>query len=240
MDKLYDHVLQKQTKELETLRQEVEFLKRHVTSTPTGRALPEKIESKSINTAQVKAGRDAKVDQSTGKTIKNTININIFGSEKTDHIKPTNVLDLVKKLGPLGEDLGKSANRLLLSMAMMIFSDEKHPENITCYLPNKKSKEALVHDESGWTVLPISLTLSPMASRSVDELFRKQPWPGQDGIEADAKLDVPTQVLGYIKKHEGDLVGNASMPGSELRAIPIRNKEILEKVLAKLPKTGDD
>lgn len=175
MDKLYEHVLKKQEEkhkaEIDSLRKEMDEKLQNMSKGDTA-----SIEHKEMKATQIGAGRDAIVDLST-KNIKtiNKITVNFFGSENTDHIKPTNVIDLVKKLGPLGADLGKASDRLILSMAMMIFSDPKHPENITCYVPNKKSKEVLIHDETGWSVSPISLTLSPMASRSVDELFRKQP-----------------------------------------------------------------
>jgi hypothetical protein len=179
------------------------------------------------------------IDQSSGKTITNTFNINVFEAESTAHITPKDICGLLQKLGPLGENLRKSAERLILSTAMMIFSDERHPENITCYLPNKKGKDALIHGERGWEVMPVSLTLSPMASKSVDTLFKKQPWPGLNGVPADLDLDEPTRILRYIADNEPDLVGDAASPSSELRAIPIRNREILEKVLARLPKAGD-
>ena len=78
-------------------------------------------------------------------------------------------------------------------------------------------------------------------------LSLKQPWQGLHGIEATANLDDPTRILSYIAKNEGDLVGDAASPSSELRAIPIsrkmlaffENRDILEKVLLKLPRTGD-
>ena len=180
------------------------------------------------------------VDLST-KTFKQNITINFFGSENTSHITQKDVLGLFRSLGPVGAsaDLSKAGERLILSMAMMIYSDEMHPENITCYLPSKKGKEALVHAQRGWEVMPVSLTLSPMAVRSVDELFKKQPWPGIDGIAADANLDAPTKILTYIKDNEGTIIGNASAPSSELRAIPIRNRDLLDRVLQKLPGAGD-
>ena len=239
MEKLYEHVLKKQEErhkaDLESLRKEMEEKFHSLTTTE---ATPER-GGKEFKTVNVVA-KNAIVDQST--RIKQNININFFGSENTSHITPRDVLGLFRNLGPIraDTDLGKAGEKIILSMAMMIYSDQKHPENITCYLPSKKGKEALVHAEGGWEVMPVSLTLSPMASKSVDELFKKQPWPGIDGIAADANLDEPTKILSYIAKNEGQLVGDASSPNSELRAIPIRNKDILEKVLARLPKTGDE
>jgi hypothetical protein len=239
MDKLYEHVLKKQEetkKQLEEMMRKMEAMEAANKSIPTSPAAITKTEHKEI---KIGAGvNKGMIDQSTNKTI-NNVTINIFGAEKTPHITPVDVLGLFRGLGPLGEDLSKASDRLILSMAMMIYSNEKHPENITCYLPSKKGKEALVHAEGGWEVMPVSLTLSPMASRSVDELFKKQPWPGIDGVDASTDMDELSKILSYIAKNEGDLVGGAAAPGSELRAIPIRNKEILEKVLRRLPRMGD-
>jgi hypothetical protein len=70
----------------------------------------------------------------------------------------------------------------------------------------------------------LGLTIFPLSERICQKGFAN--WDTDPGI--------------YYKRHEGDLVSGASGAGSELRAIPIRNKEILEKVLARLPKSGDE
>lgn len=239
MDRLYDHVLQKQEEKLQEQEKKMQAMAAQIEELKAGGKPAVAIGGGANVAGDMKTttimGNGNAVDQS----IKN-ITINIFGSEKTDHISHKDVLGLIQKLPPFGDDLSEAGKRLILSMAMKIFSDDKHPENITCYLPNKKGKEVMVHGASGWEVVPASLSLSPMASRSVDELFAKQPWPGQNGIDADAKMERPTQVLGYIKRHEGTLIESASAPSSELRAIPIRNKDLLTKALTKLPKAGDE
>jgi hypothetical protein len=261
MDKLYDHVLKRQEEKMQKMMEEMAALKTEVATLkaadgiisgasaivvadrkePKSTAVADRADVKNTPVINIK---NALIDQSTGKSIRVTnkqtnVTLNIFGGESTAHITSVDVLSLLRALGPLGEDLCKPSERLILSMAMLIYSDERHPENITCYLPNKKGKDALIHGETGWEVMPVSLTLSPMASKSVDELFKKQPWPGLNGVPADLNLDEPTRILRYIADHEPDLVGGAASPSSELRAIPIRNREILEKVLAKLPRAGD-
>jgi hypothetical protein len=160
------------------------------------------------------------------------ININLFGQEDTSHITRGDIWRIFNALGPIGADLRRASEQAILRAAMLIYSDEQHPENITCYIPNKKGKEAMVHDEKGWAMQPINLVLSPMAAKSVDALFKKQPLPGVDGIDEGANIDVCTKILRHIADHEGDLT---SEPSAELRAIPIRNKGLLERVLAKLP-----
>lgn len=242
MDKLYEYTLKKQEekhkKELEELEARMMQKMEAMAAQVQGIGAPQEYKvvpeaAKEVKNSAIIGSKNL-VDQST-----KNITINIFGSEKTDHISHQAVLKLLQGIGPLGEDLRSAGERAILSMAMMIYSDEKHPDNITCYMTNKKGKDALVHVEEGWRVMPLSLTLTPMATRAVDQLFAKQPWPGVNGIEADAKLETSTKILGYIKDHEGDLVGGAAAASSELRAIPIRNKEILEGILAKLPKAGD-
>jgi hypothetical protein len=95
------------------------------------------------------------IDQST------KITINVFGKENTSHITHANIWRIFKKISPVGDDLRKAAERMILEVAMMIFSDEKHVENITCFIPNKKGKEALIHGENGWEIMPISLAMFP-------------------------------------------------------------------------------
>jgi hypothetical protein len=180
---------------------------------------------------------DNSADHSVDKTINNTvsvdksIHINIFGKEDTSHITRNDIWKIFNALGPVGADLRRLAEQTILRTAMLIYSDEAHPENITCYIPNKKSKEVMVREEKGWRVQPVDLTLSPMAAKSVNELFKKQPLPGVDGIDDAANLDTCTKILRHILDHEGDLTAESS----GLRAIPIRNKSLLEQVLAKLP-----
>jgi hypothetical protein len=87
--------------------------------------------------------------------------------------------------------------------------------------------------------MPVSLAMSPMAAKSVDELFAKQPVLGGPGIEetvTQEKIDEAARILKYIMTHEGDLVNEAA--ASELRAVPIRNKDILQKTLGTIPAPG--
>lgn len=247
MDKLYDHVLKRQEarhqKEMKEMRDAVGSLRAEMKAIRGGGKLADDadrptptidshIEHKTVGI------NHGVVDQST-KVTKNTININIFGCENTSHISHQDVLGFLQKMQPLGSDLDKAAERLLITIATKIFSDEKKPENLTCYLPNKKGKDVLVHRESGWEVMPMSLTMPPMAARSVEELFKKQPWPGVNGIPSDLKLEQHSRLLKHIADHEGDLVGNAALPSSEMRTIAIRNKDLLERALHKLPVAGD-
>ena len=175
------------------------------------------------------------VDQSVNKTI---VNINVFGQENLDRITKPQVIDLLRGLGPVGENVKTIAEKAIIQAAMLIFSDPAHPEDITCYLPNKKGDNALVHGESGWEVQPVGLVISPMAAQSIEALFKHQPAPDQHTPEKDVKwmMEECGNIMRYIQKHEGDMTNEP--PRGEMRGILIRNKELLQQVLAKLPMAG--
>ncbi len=168
------------------------------------------------------------------------ITINIFGREKFDHIHSPQIMHLLEAVGAAGstavEDLKKAAALAVVKAAMLIFSDPIHPENLTCYLPNKRGTDALVHGEGGWEVQPVSLVLSPMATQAVELLFAKQPYPGLDGVADTAKIDECGRILRSLAEHEKDLRNDP--PRNEMRGVLIRNKELLQQVLAKLPITS--
>ena len=130
------------------------------------------------------------------------------------------------------------AEKAIIQAAMLIFSDPARPEDITCYLPNKKGDDALVHGEAGWEVQPVGLVISPMAAQSIEVLFKHQPAPDQHTPEKDVKwmMEECGNIMRYIQKNEGDMTNEP--PRGEMRGILIRNKEILQQVLAKLPMAG--
>ena len=243
MEKLYEHVTKKQAQELEKVKKQMEeqatqiqmLLKLGNIETKTA------VTAASAGPLASLAGTGNKnalvninkgmIDQST-KTV-----INIFGSEDTSHITHADILKILQEVGPLGADLRPAAEKVILQTAMLIHSDEKHPENITCYIPNQKGKNIMVHRNGGWTTEPSSLLLSPMAHKAVDVLFEKQPYPGENG--APENIEDITRLMRFVKDNEGSLVGDAAKPGSEFRAIGIRNKAILEQLLPKLPAVGD-
>ena len=175
------------------------------------------------------------IDNSVGKTI---VNINVFGREKLDRVTKPQVFDLLRSLGPVGENVKAIAEKAIIHAAMLIFSDPAHPEDITCYLPNKKGEDALVHGETGWEVQPVGLVISPMAAQSIEALFKHQPAPDQHTPEKDVKwiMEECGSIMRYIQKHEGDMTNEP--PRGEMRGILIRNKDLLQQVLAKLPVAG--
>ena len=177
------------------------------------------------------------IDASIGKTV-NNVTINVFGAERLDKITKPQVVDLLRSLGPVGENVKAIAEKAIIQAAMLIFSDPARPEDITCYLPNKKGDDALVHGEAGWEVQPVGLVISPMAAQSIEVLFKHQPAPDQHTPEKDVKwmMEECGNIMRYIAQHEGDMTNEP--PRGEMRGILIRNKDLLQQVLAKLPMAG--
>jgi hypothetical protein len=257
MEKLYDHVLKKQQKEIEVLTARLDAAgigdgkqtntsaikeaKTTIALKQATIAAPPQSDEHTPLFAQSNSSKNIAVAQAGGVAVNDNrqqhITINIFGREKFDHIHSPQIMSLLEAVGAAGstavEDLKKAAALAVVRAAMLIFSDPAHPENLTCYLPNKRGTDALVHGEGGWEVQPVSLVLSPMATQAVELLFAKQPYPGIDGVADMAKIDECGRILRYIAAHEKDLRNDP--PRNEMRGVLIRNKDLLQQVLAKLP-----
>lgn len=151
------------------------------------------------------------------------IQINVFGQEVLDHAtlaKIKAILDDSLRRPALPE----AAQTAVLKTAMLVYSDPDHPENLTAYLPNKKTDEVLVHAQAGWEVQPASLVLRPMAAKSMDTLFDRQPY--NDSEEYGPLL----KELAENERRYSE--------GAELRPILVRNKDLLARALQVLPMAG--
>ena len=250
MEKLYEHVLRKQQAEsaarearleahIAEMKADIAVLKaKGATLMPVS---AENVAESAAAPTTITQIANIAIDRSVNKTINNTVvnvNISVFGQEKLDRITKPQVFDILRGLGPVGENVKTIAEKAIIQAAMLIFSDPAHPEDITCYLPNKKGENALVHGETGWEVQPVGLVISPMAAQSIETLFRHQPAPDEDTPEKDVKwiMDECGNIMRYIQQHEGDLTNEP--PRGEMRGILIRNKELLQQVLKKLPVAG--
>ena len=246
MEKLYEHTLRKQmavmAENMEAKhRAEIEALEARFEARLAGAPPLVAPPANTIQQTNNTAITNVAVDKSVGKTtINNIVNVNIgfFGQEKLDRITKPQVFDILRGLGPVGENVKTIAEKAIIQAAMLIFSDPAYPEDITCYLPNKKGENALVHGETGWEVQPVGLVISPMAAQSIETLFRYQPAPDKDTPEKDVKwiMDECGNIMRYIQQHEGVLTNEP--PRGEMRGILIRNKDLLHQVLKKLPVAG--
>ena len=152
------------------------------------------------------------------------VSINVFGQEKHPHIDKRAIKCLMDTtLTEVGGvvDSRSSALAVLLKTATLIYSDPEHPENLTCYLPNKKHEDVLVHGAGGWEIQPLKMVLPPMATRGLDVLFENQPF---EDAEKYGDLMVA------LRDNEEAFKNN-----KEMRTILVRNRALLERVLGSLP-----
>lgn len=188
MELLYDYTLKKQQKEIEEQCKEIEE-QRELSAGLIGQMeeLRSMLRGQQIVPAGAQKPAEAVPVQVVGQAIgtqnnitNNTVNVVVFGQEKLDHITSDDVRGLLDQSIRTIRDPEQSALAALLGATRMIYSNPEHPENITCYLPNKKQDMALVHVERGgvrtWEVKSCKEVLPPMATRGCDVIFAKQPF----------------------------------------------------------------
>ena len=148
--------------------------------------------------------------------------INLFGREDLTHIDRPKIRQILDDVLSSTSDPSAGAVTAFLRAAMLIYSDPHHPENITCYLPNNKKDDVLVHGEAGWEVQPYTVVLPPMAMRSVDALFDNQPF---EDCEKYGEL------MQALRTNE-----EAYKAGEKMKTVLVRNKALLERALGSLPR----
>ena len=219
MERLYDHTIQKQMVEMRAENAEMKAMIE--TQSKMVQQLLDRQGAPSSSSLTLQAGElafqgdHAQVDNSK------KIVINVFGQETLDHVtagRIKTILDECLQRPALPTAVGEA----VLKTAMLVYSDPNRPENLTAYLPNKKTKDALVHTKAGWEVQPTQLVLPPMALKSIDAIFGKQPHE-----------DEYAPLLKELQENEARFAA-----GEDLHPILVRNKDLLARVLATLPVAG--
>ena len=150
--------------------------------------------------------------------------VNVFGKEGLDHVTMARIKAILDE-SLARPALPEAAQAAVMRTAMLVYSDPDHPENLTAYLPNKKTNDVLVHASrngtTGWEVQPASLVLPPMAQKSVDTLFDRQPYENAEDYGPLMK-----ELAENEKRYTA---------GTELRPVLIRNKDLLARALETLP-----
>jgi hypothetical protein len=214
MKQLYDHIIRKKNAELEALKAQVVQMSTHLLQAGQG--------------ADESAQGGAPVFIDNRKQIlavdNRKIIINVFGQEGVDHASMDRIKDILDESLKVAA-LPEAARAAVLRTAQLIYSDPAHPENLTCFLPNKKTDDALVHGSGGWEVQSVSLVLPPMAQKSVDTLFAQQPYENAEAYGGLLKELAETEA-----KHAGS---------ADLRPVLIRNKAVLAATLGTPPRAGE-
>jgi hypothetical protein len=214
MHQLYEHTIQRQAVEIEALKAQVQAIKDiKKQSSPGGLA---------VGGVAVQIPGDHNHVAVAVDNSKN-ITINVFGQEGVDHATMERIKAILDKSLEIAA-LPEAARAAVLQTAQLIYSDPTHPENFTCFLPNKKTNDALVHGASGWEVQPVSLVLPPMTKKSVDTLFNQQPY---DNAEAYGGL---MKELAEAEAKHADI--------GDMRTLLVRNKAALAAALGATPRVG--
>lgn len=218
MSVLYDHTIRKQQAQIAHLTALVEKQTSCIDKQST--LVRQLLDRQDGQTVVVGASDGAQVAIDNHRTI---VNINVFGRERLDHATSAHIREILDE-SRAAPSLPAAAQTAVLKAAMLIYSDPDHPENYTCYLPNKKTNDVLVHAEDGWEIQPAALVLPPMAVKGVDVIFDRQPYEDAERYG---------QLLTELRDNE-----QRYTTGAELRPILVRNKELLARALKTLPVAG--
>jgi len=226
MDLLYEHTIRRQEARIATLeRQNEEMLgmMRQLVARDGGTTLAT---APQANVGEIVITGDHNIVDA--RRVETTVVVNVFGQEGLEHVTSARIRAIMEESLGVGAP-SAAAQAAVLKTALLVYSDPEHPENLTCYLPNKKGDEALVHmsrnGTTGWEVQPVPLVLPPMARKSVDALFDRQPFE-------DAATFEP--LMAELRDNEARYVGGQGA----LRPVLVRNKDLLARALATLPTTG--
>ena len=210
MELLYLHTLERHNEE-QRLRREAEARSREAEE--RSRASEARLSELERRIARVS------VSVTNVVNVNGDVRINVFGGEQMDHLNADRIRAVLDKtLTRAVSNISQQALEAVLEAAMLIYSDPDHPENITCYIPNQKQDQALVHMSRGggapqWEVQPCPLVLSPMATTALDLLFSKQPFEDHDRYG---------RLMQELRAAEPTFAD-----GEKLRPILVRNKGLL-------------
>ena len=157
----------------------------------------------------------------------NTINIhmNVFGKEDCSHISRETVRALLDEVRAITSDPNLGAEAALRRAAEMIYSDRQRPENTTCYVPDPRRDDTMVHGEGGWGIHPYRAIAPTLTERAVTVLFELQPF---------TDIEKYGELLIALRDNEHKYKG-----GKQLRDMLIRNAAIIKELCAAPPQGGE-
>mgnify|MGYP006130921465 CR=1 FL=1 len=225
MEQLYEHTIRRQSAQIETMQTQMTqmagMMQKLLLAPPAG------VPQAAIAAGETLIVGDKNVVFQDRRTVNiNSININVFGNEETGHVTAERIRGVLEEsIEMVGRhEPPRAAMQAVLKAALLVYSDPDYPENLTCYLPNKREGSALVHGRGGWEIRPLQIIAPPMAQRSVAILFDKQPF------EDAAKFE---PLMAELRDNE-----ERYATGSEMRTILVRNKDLLTRALKSLPVAG--
>ena len=152
------------------------------------------------------------------------IAFNTFGKESLAHANSDRIRTILDESLRDTSSIQAAALMAVTKTAMLIYSDPDYPENLTCYLPNKKTNDVLAHTERGWEILPASIVINQIGQITIDQLFAKQPFENADHY---------TLIMKELQKHEYSYISD-----SIVRPILVRNRSLIHESVGELPTVG--
>ena len=153
-----------------------------------------------------------------------SVAFNLFGKESLAHANSDRIRAILDESLRDTSSIQAAALMAVTKTAMLIYSDPDHPENLTCYMPNKKTNDVLAHTERGWEILPVSMVINQIGQKTIDHLFAKQPFENADHY---------TLIMKELQQNERAYISDAI-----IRPILIRNRSLLEVATDVMPKCG--
>ena len=160
----------------------------------------------------------------TNMDVNKSITFNTFGKESLAHANSDRIRVILDESLRDTSSIQAAALMAVTKTAMLIYSDPDHPENLTCYMPNKKTNDVLTHTERGWEIYPVSMVINQIGQKTIDHLFAKQPFENADHY---------TLIMKELQQNE-----KAYITDSLIRPILIRNRSLLEQATDEMPKCG--
>ncbi len=102
--------------------------------------------------------------------------MNNFSQESVGHIGHAAVQQLEGALNTVMSPqlLIESVTTAIFETAKLIYSDEKFPENVTCWLEKEENDIAFVRLNTGWAGIAVQLVLAQMVDKSIGVLLDNQ------------------------------------------------------------------
>ena len=239
MELLYEHTMQNRMAALEAQNTEMMSLIRQMAVTGTAivptdmpaiglEALTNhtgSVTNKAVSNTTQAAGEVGLIlcDHANIATDK-SVAFNLFGKESLAHANSERIRAILDESLRDTSSIQAAARMAVTKTAMLIYSDPDHPENLTCYMPNKKTNDVLAHTERGWEIIPVSMVINQIGQKTIDHLFAKQPFEDADDY---------TLIMKELQQNEQAYISDAIV-----RPILIRNRGLLGQATDVMPKCG--
>lgn len=223
LTKLYEHTLRRQEAEIAAMRQSMARME----------AMMERQQQQSAAvmtapTTQVHAGMVGQVVHNQTIVQQQTnigqVNINIFGKENLSHINGDDVKRLLDRVLPIAKtNTSEAVSMFIVSGGLMVYGDPKHPENLTCYMINKKRDEVMVHNGDRWVVQDGKSAVMMMLKTVCDVIAEHQPITVENA-----------ETYSLLLRSTFDIEKTDAPNSKEMRIVLVHNKSLIENMRTKV------